>query len=172
MEIDLPNQVKDTSDFRHAWNKLIQWCKRNTLYSSGDIVVNQTTYGTTLTLSPQIKQARTPVLPTQGSTSASPWKGEWNSASLYSVGDFVRVSTNPSSPAAGYNYTGFWGCNVVHSGSRPIYPEPAIYVSGSLQPANWSLLGLGVREFNTTNAAGTGSNKQFIGASDAYPNPY
>lgn len=50
MENYLPKEVKDSSDFRHAWNMLMRYCKRTKLYNSSDILVSETGAGTTLTL--------------------------------------------------------------------------------------------------------------------------
>ena len=56
MDSFIPHNVNDTSAFRHWCNKLVDWCKRNTLRSSEDIKVTQTTQGTTLEISNKIKQ--------------------------------------------------------------------------------------------------------------------
>jgi hypothetical protein len=46
----LPKEVPNSNNFFAAWNKIIQWMQGNTLYSSSDILVNQTMKGTSLTL--------------------------------------------------------------------------------------------------------------------------
>jgi hypothetical protein len=50
----LPNQVNDSSEFRHAWNKLIDYLRGERLQSSSDILVNKTTNGKTLTLANEV----------------------------------------------------------------------------------------------------------------------
>jgi hypothetical protein len=50
MENLLPKQVKDVNHFTHWCNRIVDWCKRNTIRSSSDILVNNTTNGITLTL--------------------------------------------------------------------------------------------------------------------------
>jgi hypothetical protein len=49
-ENNLPKFVDDKNGFTRAWNKLLDWCRRNTLQSSSDILVTQTTHGTSLSL--------------------------------------------------------------------------------------------------------------------------
>jgi hypothetical protein len=46
----LPRKVNDVNSFTKAWNKIIDWMTMNTLQSSSDILVTQTTKGTTLNL--------------------------------------------------------------------------------------------------------------------------
>jgi len=69
MELDLPHNVKDTDALARWLNKLRNWVKRNQLYSSSDILVSQTTTGTTLTLATRIKPLAAPVVSTPSSAS-------------------------------------------------------------------------------------------------------
>lgn len=86
MNDKLPNFVPNESNFHRAWNKLMDWCRRNSLQSSDDILVIQNTHGTSL------KFARKQ----QGGTAGMNWKGTYNETASYSVNDVVYVDFHSS----------------------------------------------------------------------------
>jgi hypothetical protein len=117
MDINLPLNVKDTNEFRHAWNQLLDWCRRNTLRSSNDIKITQTANGTTLEIVDKIKQKYNQ----GGGTSAPSGNTNWNYRGLYSYsppspymiydvvqtgnGFFIStINSNPNSPTSGLGW--------------------------------------------------------------------
>lgn len=58
-----PNPVDNKSPFHYAWNKLMDWVRRNQLISSDDILVNQTTHGTSLKIRKRIAYGGTATTP-------------------------------------------------------------------------------------------------------------
>ena len=85
---DLPRKVEDKNAFYRAWNALIAWCDRNSLKSSSDIIVNQSSHGTTLTL------VKKPTGKTAATAGGWNWKGIYAESSSYAVNDVVEVDFN------------------------------------------------------------------------------
>src|SRR5579863_2592000 len=52
----IPQSVTPSNAFRVWCNKITDWMRRNEIKSSTDILINQTSHGTTLTVSDRIKQ--------------------------------------------------------------------------------------------------------------------
>lgn len=67
----LPHKSPDRGAFTQLWNKLLDYIKAGTLFSSSDILVNRTPNGTTLTLATAIKPTPTPSVKTTGSSVAA-----------------------------------------------------------------------------------------------------
>jgi hypothetical protein len=107
----------------------------------------------------------------QPSGSPINWMGEWSSTTTYQSGDVTRVSTNPANPVAGKCYTGIFCANRVNTNSQPIFPEPEVYVSGSLQTPNWSIWSMGIKEINVANFV-SGSMKMLVQGNDIYSAGY
>jgi hypothetical protein len=122
----LPNIVPSVNNFTKAWNKLLDWCRRNTLQSSDDILVTQTTHGTTLKIRKRIAYGgsggapQTPVIP-------SLYRGIWTASppSPYMFGNQVSYGTganantymstidgNTTVPTSGIGWVSMNGFNV------------------------------------------------------------
>lgn len=84
MKDRLPNFVPNESKFHQAWNKLMDWCRRNSLESSDDILIVQNTHGTSL------KFARKQL----GGSGGIKWQGVYNETASYAVNDLVFVDYN------------------------------------------------------------------------------
>ena len=144
----LPKEVPATNPFFIAWNSLLAWCKKNTLQSSSDILVNQTTNGTSLTL---VKKA--------SSQAVSP-----NNVQTYMFvsdgGDYIN--TNPSGSlvsssfikvAKPYKIRTSIGTETLNDGSGVhTYTYTAITSSISSGPASGS-----IASYTRTNTWGGGS---------------
>ena len=122
MENYLPNNVNDTNRFTHAWNKILDWCRRNTLYSSSDIFVNQTMHGITLTLANKssVNSRVGSSNNTVNTVSGIVFRGLWNSLNVYSKNDCVimqsgvakgsyisLIDLNSNDPATGVGWIQF-----------------------------------------------------------------
>lgn len=90
METYLPNPVNSKKSFAAAWNKLLDWCRRNTLQSNDEILVTQTTHGTSLKLAKK----------SANNKSGLQWKSTYNLSSSYAVNDCVWVDPNTVYPVA------------------------------------------------------------------------
>jgi hypothetical protein len=88
MENFLPNPVDPKDNFRKDWNKLIDFQRRMQLQSSSDILVNQTTHGTSLTISDKIKK--------KIGGGGMNWAGVYDENASYSVNDVTVVDCNHS----------------------------------------------------------------------------
>jgi len=147
MENFLPNPVRDSSHFRHDWNKLLDWARRNTIQSSGDVYIKQDTHGTSLQVADWIKY--------KVGGGGMNWAGVFNETGSYNINDVVLVDANttytasfevPSGSTVPALCPGLFLCliNVPGSGSGrnslnvyyPIYPtipsSSVVTVSGSL----------------------------------------
>ena len=93
MENGLPNYTSGDNAFYRAWNKMLDWCRRNTLQSSSDILVTSTTHGTTLTLA---RQSR-PSVAASVAVSGLNYRGLWTSTVTYAVNDMVSIQTGIAS---------------------------------------------------------------------------
>jgi len=116
MDNYLPHSVSpaDTS-FRRAWNKLLDWCKRNTLKSSSDILVTQTSYGTSLTVVKKPNQQAA-----AGAGAVIPFVGEYDPTRTYNqfnqsiisfgsnAGTYVAISLTPFSGQPPWTGNGYW----------------------------------------------------------------
>lgn len=96
MSLYIPKFVNDVNGFTHAWNKLLSWCRRQELQSSTDILVTQTSHGTSLTLAkqPSAKQSASTTTPT------TQWfRGTWSASppSPYMFGDGVQYGSGVQS---------------------------------------------------------------------------
>lgn len=89
MENYLPNPVNETNNFRRDWNKLLDQLRRQQLQSSSDILISQTTHGTTLTVSDKIKQKI-------GGGGGWNFVGTYNETGSYAVNDVVYVDFHNS----------------------------------------------------------------------------
>ena len=114
----LPNTLNLPSQVREWMTRLSNWAKRNELKSSSDILVSQTTYGTTLTVSDRIKQKWSQPGTTTTATSGLNWnwRGSFTLSppAPYMTFDVVQttsggwlstIDNNPDLPDSGIGWT-------------------------------------------------------------------
>ena len=83
MENILPSQVPETNNFRRDHNKMLEMLRRMQLQTSSDILISQTTHGTSLMVSDKIKK--------KIGGGGLNWAGVYNETGSYSVNDLVFV---------------------------------------------------------------------------------